>query len=223
MGELFPFCGWQVIITFSPVFTDQGRSVEIFRYGSFPNKWRLRRWLKNFMECFQKEFEDEAEIIECPCGEPAINPFDPRVPNFFTSLDPLICAQNTLDQMIISGSRAYPENVEGPFLWEVVMFFHGAGDDEPIVLPVVVGPFAEKKDIPRWSTVFLKEVMEKISNFPGMELEEPLETICLERSYIFSEGEEEFLAKATDDPMEVARKFSIYVRKTLLVFKNIKA
>jgi hypothetical protein len=223
MGELFPLGGWQVVITFSPVFADKGRSVEVFRYGPFPNKWKLRRWLEKFMACFQKEFEDEAEISECPCSEPEVNPFDSRVPNFFTSLDPLICAQNTLDQMLIAGSRTYPEGIEGPFLWEVIILFRLAGDDDQIVLPVVVGPFVEKEDIPRWGTIFLREVVGKMSNFLGAALEDPQEAICLERSYIYSDEEEEFLAKATDDPLEMARKFSIGARTSLLIFKNVKA
>lgn len=223
MGELLSFCGLQLVITFSPVFADQGRSVEVFRYGPFPNEWRLRHWLKKFMECFQKEFEAEAEIIDCPCSEPDVNRFDPRVPTFFTSLDPLICAQNTLDQMLIAGSRTYPEGIEGPFLGEIIMRFRLADDEDLIILPVIVGPFADKEDIPRWSNIFLEEVMGKMSNFPGVELEDPLEAICPERSYIYSEEESEFLAKATDNPLEIARKFSICARTELMIFKNVKA
>jgi len=64
MGELCPFGGWQLVLTFSPVFSDQGRSIDAFRFGPFANKWKLREWLEKFLECFQKEFEAEAEIAE---------------------------------------------------------------------------------------------------------------------------------------------------------------
>jgi hypothetical protein len=221
MGILLQLRGFQLIMTFLPIYSDGGFSQDVFRVGPFRNRQSLKEWQASFVDCFQAEFEKEEEITECRISSSYIESYDPRQPAFYP-LYPLLIAREVLDIMLESVFREYQDDSVGPFLWKALIRLEMKAGNFPLDTQVVCGPFSDREDIPSWCTPFIQSVRQRASQVRGVKLELLEESIVAESRYSFNE-DEEYLLNANLDPTAAGQKFFSEVMQDLIAACNIKS
>jgi hypothetical protein len=222
MEDLIDMRGYQLVLAFAWTFKESAEpDGEVFRFGPFRTEWGAEKWEGKFLWFFENELSLVDDRITCHLAWDDIEPFDPNG-TFFHPQAPELEAEEILDIILSWRDEEFPEDTEGPFIWEGVIRLKIKKSRVFVEMPVVVFPFEDVDQAMQWANKFVAALSDRKAAFGSLRLQVLDEGIATEEAHFFDNDFEsdEYVLTSELDPEEEAKNLFSLLMHDLIKQRN---